>query len=36
MLLVVLAAPACARAQHESDPKPMPPVAMLATQAICG
>jgi hypothetical protein len=36
MLLVVLAAPACARAQHESDPKPLPPVPMLSTQAISG
>jgi hypothetical protein len=36
MLLAGLAAPACARAQHESDPKPLPPVAMLSTQAIAG
>jgi hypothetical protein len=34
--LVMLVAPACARAQHEPDPKPLPPVPMLSTQALAG
>jgi hypothetical protein len=34
-LLIMLAAPACARAQ-QSDPKPLPPVAMLSTPALAG
>lgn len=35
-LFVMLAAPGCARAQHEADSKPLPPVAMLSTQALAG
>ena len=33
---MVLAAPSCARAQTESEPKPLAPVAMLSTQALAG
>jgi hypothetical protein len=35
-LFLMFIAPACARAQHESEPKPLPPVTMLSTQALAG
>lgn len=35
-LLIMLATPGCARAQHDGDPKPLPPVPTLSTQALAG
>jgi hypothetical protein len=35
-LFLMFIAPACARAQHESEPKSLPPVTMLSTQALAG
>ena len=35
-LFIVLAAPSCARAQSESEVKPLAPVPMLSTQALAG